>query len=68
MPSDVAQRAHATDHFCWSGPGWGTKAGFDFVHRHLQSKVETTDVDVFDLGPARLGTYDLVLFLGVLTT
>lgn len=61
-----AARVHATDHFCWSGPGWGTKAGFDFVHRHLQSRVETTDVDVFDLSPARLGTYDLVLFLGVL--
>ena len=23
-----ASRVLATDHFCWSGEGWGTKAGF----------------------------------------
>lgn len=61
-----AARVHATDHFCWSGPGWGTKAGFDFVHRQLHSRVEATDVDVFALDPEKLGRYDLVLFLGVL--
>src|SRR5690349_2768367 len=27
----------ATDHFCWSGPGWGTKAGFDLAHEALNS-------------------------------
>src|SRR6185437_10792367 len=36
-----AARVLATDHFCWSGPGWGTKAGFDYVHGKLGSKVET---------------------------
>ena len=61
-----AARVHATDHFCWSGPGWGTKVGFDYVHQKLKSKVEATDVDVFDLSPDRHGTYDTVLFLGVL--
>ncbi|HEY8641609.1 MAG TPA: TIGR04290 family methyltransferase, partial [Candidatus Dormibacteraeota bacterium] len=28
-----AARVLATDDFCWSGPGWGSKAGFDLVHR-----------------------------------
>ena len=56
----------ATDHFCWSGPGWGTKAGFDTAHTALRSKVRTKDVDVFDLDPAVEGTFDIVLFLGVL--
>lgn len=61
-----ASRVLATDHFCWSGPGPGTKAGFDYIHTALGSKVESLDVDVFDLDPARLGKFDIVLFLGVL--
>ena len=61
-----AARVLATDHFCWSGPGWGTKAGFDYVHGKLGSRVESRDVDVFDLSPEETGTFDAVLFLGVL--
>jgi tRNA (mo5U34)-methyltransferase len=61
-----AARVLATDHFCWSGPGWGTKAGFDYVHGQTRSRVESHDVDVFDLDPTKLGTFDAVLFLGVL--
>lgn len=61
-----AARVLATDHFCWSGPGWGTKDGFDFIHRTVESRVETLDVDVMDLSPASLGQFDIVLFLGVL--
>ena len=56
----------ATDHFCWSGGGWGTKAGFDLAHKALGSNVEALDIDVMDLAPERVGTFDLVLFLGVL--
>jgi len=61
-----AKRVLATDHFCWSGPGWGTKAGFDLAHNALSSKVKSLDIDVMDLAPERVGTFDLVLFLGVL--
>ena len=32
-----AKRVLATDHFCWSGPGWGTKDGFHFLHNALNS-------------------------------
>ncbi len=56
----------ATDHFCWSGPGWGTKAGFDHAHAALASRVRAKDVDVFALDPEVEGRFDLVLFLGVL--
>ena len=55
----------ATDHFCWSGEGWGSRDGFDFVHAKLNSRVEPVDVDVRNLDPATLGVFDLVLFLGV---
>jgi tRNA (mo5U34)-methyltransferase len=61
-----AARVLATDHFCWSGPGWGTKAGFDLAHRALESRVESRDIDVMDISPQTVGTFDLVLFLGVL--
>jgi tRNA (mo5U34)-methyltransferase len=61
-----ALRVLATDHFCWSGPGWGTRAGFDLAHRLLSSRVEALEIDIPDLSPAAVGTFDLVLFLGVL--
>ncbi|MGI8505455.1 MAG: hypothetical protein ACR2MK_01385 [Solirubrobacteraceae bacterium] len=32
----------------------------------LDSKVQDADIDVMDLAPERIGTFDLVLFLGVL--
>jgi tRNA (mo5U34)-methyltransferase len=61
-----ASRVLATDHFCWSGPGWGTKAGFDCARKVLDSKVEDLDIDVLDLSPEKAGIWDVVLFLGVL--
>ena len=61
-----AKRVLATDHYCWSGPGWGTKAGFDYIHARTESHVESLDIDLKDLSPERVGTFDVVLFLGVL--
>ena len=61
-----AARVLATDHFCWSGPGWGTKAGFDEANRRFKSKVESLDIDVPAISPETVGTFDVVLFLGVL--
>lgn len=61
-----AARVLATDHFCWSGPGWGTKAGFDLAHRLLASKIESRDIAVEALTPAEVGQWDVTLYLGVL--
>ena len=61
-----ATRVVASDHFSWHGPGWGTKAGFEMAREALGSRVEDIDIDVMDLSPERIGTFDLVLFLGVL--
>jgi len=61
-----ARRVLATDDFCWSGPGWGTKAGFDLVHSVRDSRVESKEIGVLDLSPETVGVFDLVLFLGVL--
>src|SRR6476661_1588947 len=61
-----AARVVAADHFSWHGEGWGTKAGFTLAREALGSKVEDVDIDVMELTPERLGTFDVVLFLGVL--
>jgi tRNA (mo5U34)-methyltransferase len=61
-----AARVVAADHFSWHGSGWGTKAGFLLAREALGSRVEDIDIDVIDLTPERVGTFDVVLFLGVL--
>ena len=64
-----AARVVASDHYAWHGTGWGTgqgKAGFDLARTALGSSVEDVDIDVLDLSPERIGTFDVVFFLGVL--
>jgi tRNA (mo5U34)-methyltransferase len=61
-----AARVVAADYYSWHGPGWGTKAAFQLAREALGSSVEDLDIDVMDLSPERVGTFDLVLFLGVL--
>jgi tRNA (mo5U34)-methyltransferase len=61
-----AERVLAVDSFCWSGPGWGTKAGFELARRALGSNVEDREIDVLDLSPETVGQWDVVLFLSVL--
>jgi len=64
-----ASRVVASDYFAWHGVGWGTgrgKAGFELAREALGSRVEDLDIDVMDLAPERTGTFDVVLFLGVL--
>lgn len=62
-----ASRVLATDWFCWDGPGWGTKECFELARELLGSNVEDLSIDVMDLSPEALGgTFDVVLFLGVL--
>ncbi len=61
-----AARVMATDHYCWSGEGWGTKAGFDYAHARYGSRVETQDMNVQQMSPQSVGVFDTVLMLGVL--
>ena len=62
-----AARVLATDSFAWQGEGMRTRAGFDLARRALGSRVEDLEIDVMELSPERVGgTFDVVLFLGVL--
>lgn len=60
-----ARRVLATDSFVWSHPHYGQE-GFNLARRVLGSKVEDKHLDVMDLSPEKIGTFDVVLFLGVL--
>ena len=58
-----AKRVVAADWYCWQGVG---KQGFEIARAALRSKVEDVELKVEDLTPQALGTFDIVLFLGVL--
>jgi tRNA (mo5U34)-methyltransferase len=62
-----AARVVASDYYAWHGTGWGTgqgKAAFQLAREALGSRVEDVDLDVMDLSPDRVGSFDVVLFLG----
>jgi tRNA (mo5U34)-methyltransferase len=45
---------------------WARKPGSSSARTTLGSRVEDVNVDVMELSPERVGTFDVVLFLGVL--
>ncbi len=64
-----ASRVVACDYYAWHGMGWGTgrgKDGFELARTALNSRVEDVALDVMDLSPEKIGTFDVVFFLGVL--
>jgi len=61
-----AKRVLAIDSFVWKDHAWSSKKGFELARKVLNSKVEDMTIDVFDLSPEKIGTFDIVLFLGVL--
>lgn len=60
-----AARVLATDHYSWHG-GWGNRRCFDLTRQYLAPGIEVMDIDVPDLSVESVGTFDVVLFLGVL--
>ena len=61
-----AERVVAADWFAWREAARGSKASFELAREALGSKVEDVEVRVDELSPERVGTFDLVLFAGVL--
>jgi tRNA (mo5U34)-methyltransferase len=65
-----ARRVVAVDPAAWREGQpeneWGSKAGFELARRALGSRVEDVDVDLLSLSPNTVGTFDVVLFLGIL--
>ena len=61
-----AARVVAADWFAWREAASGSKESFELARSALGSGVEDVEIRVEDLSPERLGTFDLVLFVGVL--
>lgn len=61
-----AARVLAIDHFAWSNQCWGQRAAFDLARSTLAPTIEVMDIDLADLNVERIGTFDIVLFAGVL--
>ena len=65
-----ARRVVAVDPAAWREGQpeneWGSKAGFELARRALGSRVEDVDIDLLALCPNTVGTFDVVLFLGIL--
>src|SRR5208282_4601170 len=61
-----AKRVVAVDQpFAWN-EGGHPKRGFELARKVLNSNVEDVVTNVYDMSPKNIGTFDLVLFLGVL--
>ena len=60
-----ADRVVASDKFVWDDERF-TDAGFNFAHKHRNSKVEKLYASVEELPSKNLGKFDCVLMLGVL--
>ena len=64
-----AKRILATDSYVWRGVklgSGGSKKGFLLARKILNSQVEDLFIDILDISPEKIGTFDVVLFLGVL--
>ncbi|HTW72437.1 MAG TPA: DUF1698 domain-containing protein [Acetobacteraceae bacterium] len=59
-----AARVLATDHFVWH-EGAGDRRAFELARKHLAPDVADLDSPVEELTEARVGKFDIVLFLGV---
>jgi len=59
-----AARVLATDYLAWRHPARG-REGFDLARSVLGIDLEVGELDIPSLMPERVGTFDVVLFLGV---
>jgi tRNA (mo5U34)-methyltransferase len=61
-----AKRVVASDHWTWNWPGDDSRRNIELLCKVFDSRIEMLDIPVEDIGPQTAGTYDVVLFLGVL--
>jgi len=59
-----AARVVGSDHYAWNSRPKGREP-FDLARKMFNSKVEALEIDVPDISPKTVGTFNTVLFLGV---
>jgi tRNA (mo5U34)-methyltransferase len=60
-----ASRVLATDSYCWSHPHIHGRETFDIARSALGLEVDAREIDTTDLSAETVGTFDIVLYLGV---
>jgi tRNA (mo5U34)-methyltransferase len=60
-----ASRVLATDHVAWDDETVRGREAFDLSRSVLDLDIEALNIDVPHISPEKLGTFDVVLFLGV---
>lgn len=60
-----ARRVVAADKAMWENPHFKGRETFDLANTALGAGIEATVVDIPETTPSNLGTFDVVLFLGV---
>lgn len=61
-----AGRVLATDRYAWSNQCWGSREAFELAREQLAPSIEVLEAEPTDLSVERIGTFDIVLFAGVL--
>jgi tRNA (mo5U34)-methyltransferase len=61
-----ASRVLAVDHYAWNSEYFRGREAFDMANDALGLNIEVMDIDVPAISPGTVGTFDVVLFLGVL--
>ncbi len=60
-----ASRVVAADYLMWNDPFYQGRITFELARKALGLDIEAVEVDVDAVNPARVGRFDVVLFLGV---
>jgi len=55
----------ATDSFCWKDPGFRGRETFEIARDALRLDVSAREIDVAEMSTESVGTFDIVLYLGV---
>jgi tRNA (mo5U34)-methyltransferase len=58
-----ARKVLSTDNYVWNTQ-W-SRGSFELVRERLAPELEARDIDVYDISPETVGTFDIVLFTGV---
>jgi tRNA (mo5U34)-methyltransferase len=56
----------AVDHYAWQPGGPGNRAAIDLCREALGSRIRVLDLELPDVTPSTVGTFDVVLFNGII--
>jgi tRNA (mo5U34)-methyltransferase len=61
-----AARVLAADHWVWANHPWASRQTIELVREAAAPSMDVLDIDIPAIGPDTVGTFDVVLFCGIL--